>query len=298
MTVARNGRLAALHHQTVLVGIVEMGFCIVNHLPQLFLFCAKLLKLFRFGNHIRLGVEFIIPHIVNAQGHGQLCHVDVRRRTAAQLRIKNQVVVVVAERKLPIDALAIARIAKRALPVDGKHEAVLKPLHAIGVVFALAIRRMVDIRRTGFLAKQVGIAAVDGLIDIWMVHEMLHDVDFAAMRPVDGLVVLRQHPNGRPKTRSHIEFRPHFHPTEPKGLAVATPYASRQDRGRVLGQKVVDLTPKHEVAILKTIKRIVARHVNGPTRMAPPRFRPNGLVERSRIEFIVPHQGIAAMLLP
>ena len=86
-----------------------------------------------------------------------------------------------AKRKLAILTPSETRIVERSLPVEEKHEAILETLHAIGIVLALVILGIGHMRRSVALAKVVGVMAMNRMIDIGIVPEMLHDINFATI---------------------------------------------------------------------------------------------------------------------
>ena len=135
------------------------------------------------------------------------------------------------------------------------------------------------------------------MIDIGIVPEMFHDVDFTTIRPVQRFVGLRHHPNGRPETLRHIKFGPYINATEAERFPIQAPHASSKKRGLVIRQKVIHHATQHEIAILKSIQRIMRRHVDSPISLAAPYFRPDLFIQDSRIEFIVPNQGVTTMFL-
>ena len=183
------------------------------------------------------------------------------------------------KRKLAIISIAETRIIECTFSVDEKDETVLKTLHTISVVLALVILWISHVRRTVALAQIDRIITMNRLIHSRIVPKMLHDVDFAPMRPTQVMINLWQHPNGRPKTLCNIELRPHFNPSEAKGFLVFAPHASREESGIVVGQKVIHHTTQHEVAFVESIQRVMGRHVDGPIRLASSNLRPDLLVQ-------------------
>ena len=294
--IARNGGLAPPDDNAILIG-ARKHFIGFNDFPQFVFLRSKLLKFFRFGDDVGLGVKLMVTDVVHPQLDGQFGRVDAGRAIAPQLGIQNQVIVMLAEGELSVDTFPIAGISEGTLAVDEKDEAVLKTFHPIRVVFSLFIGRTSRIRRAVMLLQVVGVIAVNRMIHIGISAKMLHDVDFAGIRPVDQLVGLGLHPNGRPKPLRHIELRPNLNASEAKSLLVSGPHATRQKWCRVFGQEIVLHASQHEVAVVEAIQCVVRCHVNGPIGLAAPYLSPDARVQGARIEFIVPYQGITPTFL-
>ena len=77
-----------------------------------------------------------------------------------------------------------AGIGERMLPVDREYKAVRKNFDGIDIVARRINGRRGAVRRLVLVSEDVGVLCVDGLIDLGVVVETLHDVDFAAVWPL------------------------------------------------------------------------------------------------------------------
>ena len=136
-----------------------------------------------------------------------------------------------------------------------------------------------------------------GVVHVRTFAEMLHDVNLSAMRPVHGFGGLGKHPDGWPIALRHIKLGAYLNPAETKFFLVFAPNAASEILRLVLGENVVHHASQHKVTVFKTIQPLIRGHMGCPTSIASWNLRPNRLVQSSRIEFIVPHQGITAVLL-
>ena len=179
-----------------------------------------------------------------------------------------------AKGKLAIGPIAETRIVQRLAAIHKENQAVVKTFQSIGIVLSLVIFWIDHLRGPVAFAQVDRIVAVHRLVYRWIAPEMLHDVNLSAMRPIQSLTGLRQHPDGRPKALCHVELGTHLQPPKAKGFLMFAPNAARQKRGFIVGHEVIHHASQHQGSIVEGIERVGRRHVDSPFRPTPPYLRP------------------------
>ena len=206
----------------------------------------------------------------------QRLHVDRADPLATELHVKKEVE---RRRERPLGGVSAVRllVAERLLSVHVPDERGRRPLQSIDVELALPNPRLSALLRRAAASLRERPPRMRGLVDERIAVQSLNNVDLPRPRPAAarGILVLRQHPERRPRPGRILELRPDLDQPVRHHRALRThlvPDASRQVRARIGVRVGVLLPDQHQTPVPHLNEVWPRRHVTVP--VALPRADP------------------------